>query len=37
MQYIELFTVKFQKNVRLVYCEEKKNLRYIWTLKVQNR
>lgn len=29
MQYIELFTVKFQKNVRLVYYEEKKNLHYI--------
>ena len=37
MRYIEPFTVKFQKNVQQVYCEEKKNLRYIWTPKVQNR
>ena len=36
-QYIGPFMVKFQKNVRQAYCEEKKNLRYIWTLKVQNR
>jgi len=27
--------VKFQKNVRPAYCEEKKILRYIWTRKVQ--
>ena len=31
MRYIEPFTVK------QVYSEEKKNLRYIWTPKVQNR
>ena len=37
MRYIEPFTVKFQNNVQQVYCEEKKNLRYIWTPKVQNR
>ena len=34
-QSIRLFMVKFQKNVRPAYCEEKKILRYIWTRKVQ--
>lgn len=28
---------EISENVQQVYCEEKKNLRYIWTPKVQNR